>query len=372
MKDDMKITVIGGGNGGFATAADLKVRGFNVTLFELPEFKQNIEAIMEIGGINLEVLESTGLKGGFAKLDKITTDIEEALAEADVIFVIVPAFGQANMARTCAPYLKDNQIIILEPGNFGGSICFYNELKKAGCNKNVIISETDCMLYATRKKDPTTVWLRGYKRSMGLAAFPSKNTDLVIEKIKNIYPTVIKRNNVLETGLSNSNTIEHIPIMLFNLGIVENKMDVLMYHEAFTEAIGKIVSKLDEERMSVNKSGIVKLQPMFEIIKDWYSCQGAKGETLQELSKSNPIYSWSKLPTSLSHRYIIEDVPYGLIPMYEFVEKFGTSCSTIKAILELVTVVSDRDLFENARDLRSLKIDVFDAKQLVEYLTFGE
>ena len=31
-----KVTVIGGGNGAFATAADLTIRGSEVTLFELP------------------------------------------------------------------------------------------------------------------------------------------------------------------------------------------------------------------------------------------------------------------------------------------------------------------------------------------------
>ena len=30
-----KVTVIGGGNGGFATAADLTIRGHQVTLFEV-------------------------------------------------------------------------------------------------------------------------------------------------------------------------------------------------------------------------------------------------------------------------------------------------------------------------------------------------
>ena len=33
-----KVTVIGGGNGAFATAADLTIRGNQVTLFELPRF----------------------------------------------------------------------------------------------------------------------------------------------------------------------------------------------------------------------------------------------------------------------------------------------------------------------------------------------
>lgn len=38
-----KVTVIGGGNGAFATAADLTIRGNQVTLFELPRFAARTE-----------------------------------------------------------------------------------------------------------------------------------------------------------------------------------------------------------------------------------------------------------------------------------------------------------------------------------------
>lgn len=371
MDSKMNITVLGSGNGGFATAADMKMKGHNVTLFELPEFEQSIQGVKEIGGINLTTLESSGLEAGFAKLDKITTDIEEALVDAELIMVVVPAFGQASMAKSCAPYLKDGQIIILHPGNFGGSIFFNNELKKARCNKNVIIGEMECLMYATRKENSTTSWIRGYKHNMGLAVFPSIKTDFVYDKMKQLYPYIVKRNNVLETGLSNLNTIAHIPIMLFNIGIIENKMDVLFYWQAFTNSIGKIVEKLDEERMSINGSGLTKLKPLSGVVKSWYEHQGASGTTIQEICKSNPIYPNSKVPTTLNHRYITEDVPYGLIPMIELVEKFGTDCPTLKSILNIAIITSETDLYENSRSLKSLNLDSFDLDGLKNYVTYG-
>ena len=48
--------VSGVGNGGLATAADLTIRGFNVNLWEYPNFKQNLLPILEIGGIKTDVL----------------------------------------------------------------------------------------------------------------------------------------------------------------------------------------------------------------------------------------------------------------------------------------------------------------------------
>ena len=73
-----KVTVIGGGNGAFATAADLTIRGNQVTLFELPRFAAGLSEVIEKGGIEMEAYANNGLTGGFAKLHKITTDIGEA------------------------------------------------------------------------------------------------------------------------------------------------------------------------------------------------------------------------------------------------------------------------------------------------------
>ena len=44
-----KITIIGAGNGGFAAAADLTMRGHQVTLFEMPEFADSIREIQKTG-----------------------------------------------------------------------------------------------------------------------------------------------------------------------------------------------------------------------------------------------------------------------------------------------------------------------------------
>lgn len=372
MNKNLQITIIGGGNGGFAAAADLSVRGFRVVLYDLPQFQDNLEEVSKLKGIDLETLPSSGLNGGFAKLYKITTDIEEALEGSEVIFVIVPSFGLQNIAQICAPFLKDEQTIVLAPGNFGGSILFHQELRKSGCKKNIKIAEAECMMYACRKKDASSVWIRGYKHNLGVAVFPSVDTDVVLEKLRVIYPTFIKRGNVLETSLSNPNAIVHVSLMLFNITNVDNKKDMLIYHEGFTPSVGNIVSQMDKERMGLNKLDNFKLEPLSQIIGGWYAHQGAKGDTISEIQSSNPIYKWSKLPTSINNRYITEDVPYGLIPMYKFLEKFGLPHSTMKAVADLCCLATNTDFYKEARTLEALNLETLDEKQLINYVTYGD
>lgn len=43
------IAVLGGGNGAHALAADLVNRGFEVNLYEMPKFKDNMKKVFETG-----------------------------------------------------------------------------------------------------------------------------------------------------------------------------------------------------------------------------------------------------------------------------------------------------------------------------------
>jgi len=372
MSREFKITVIGGGNGAFATAADLALRNFNVILCELPKFKDNIKSISKTGGISLEALDSSGLKSGFAKIDTITTDFCEALADAKVIFIVVPAFGQNDIAKMCAPFLKDGQIIVLCPGGFFGSINFSNVLKEMGCEADLKIAEAESMMYACRKKDDYSVWIRGFKHKLGIALFPEKDSDNAFSTLKEIYPNFCKRNNVIETSFSNVNPILHIPIMLFNLSNIDNEIDCLFYHKALTNSICKVVEALDKERMAINRIEGINIKPILEIVKAFYSYQGAHGNTLCEFFNSNPIYRWSKLPITLHHRYIMEDVPFGLIPMYSFAKQFHFNNTTMKSLIDISCIATNIDFYPKARDMDKLGLGSFSEEQLINYIFTGK
>lgn len=250
-----KVTVIGGGNGAFATAADLTIRGNQVTLFELPRFAAGLSEVIEKGGIEMEAYANNGLTGGFAKLHKITTDIGEALAESDIVFIVVPTYSMDTIASLCAPHLRDGQIIVLTPANFGGALYFHNVMRSAGCTAKVTLVELSCMIYACRKKTPSSVWVRGYKHNMGTACFPSCDTDVVMPRLKTLYPHLKEYHNVLETGLSNINTTMHTSIMLLNAACIDNEEDRLFYRECCTKSLDNLMDALDAERRNLNVLG---------------------------------------------------------------------------------------------------------------------
>ena len=146
MAKKKRFTVIGAGNGGKAMAAHLALKGFPVNLYN--RTFSRITAIAELGGINLESYE--GGPHGFGEMKIVTSDIGEAIEDANVIMVVVPSSAHAGIARLIASHLKDGQIVILHPGRTGGAIEFRKILNDAEISADVIIAEAESFIYASR------------------------------------------------------------------------------------------------------------------------------------------------------------------------------------------------------------------------------
>ncbi len=104
-----KYAVIGAGCGGQAIAGYLASIGFDVTLYNRSSIR--IKPIQRRGYIDL-----CGVLKGRGKLSYAGTDIAKALADRDIIMVVVTANAHKAMARKMAPFLRDGQIIVLNPG----------------------------------------------------------------------------------------------------------------------------------------------------------------------------------------------------------------------------------------------------------------
>jgi ketopantoate reductase len=113
----MRIAVLGSGNGGCAVAFDHAIKGHDVSLFDFDTFPNNIKAIQQQGGIRAE-----GELDGFISLEYVGHNIEEALTDIEIIYVVGPAYSTKPFAKVCQPYLKKGQIVIVCPSSCMGSI----------------------------------------------------------------------------------------------------------------------------------------------------------------------------------------------------------------------------------------------------------
>jgi opine dehydrogenase len=329
-----KIAVLGAGNGGCAAAADLTLRGFQVRLFSRSE--STIAKLARRGEI--EVIERGEKK--FAAPYFMSPHLPPVVQGVDLIVVTTPAIGHEYLATSLGKYLIDGQRILLNPGHTGGSLHFANLLRTLGFKADVQLCETVTLTYICRMPEPGKVEI--YRRTTNLrcAAFPGKHTANLVREIQDIFPNVIPAANVLETGLSNINAIMHPAGMLGNAGWIEKTGgDFLWYYEGITPAIGRWIDGVDTERLAIVRA--LGLEPMrfvdiFHQAGLTTSTGRESGSSYQAIHESEPNMT-IKSPPSLDHRYIREDIGYGLVPMAEIGKLLSIKTPVMDALITLAS-----------------------------------
>ena len=356
----IRYSVLGAGHGGQCMSAYLKLKGYEVSLYD--RYESVIKPLKEKGGIDLKGVSLNG----FAKIDNITADIKQAVEDADVILVVIPTFGHEYIAENLAPVLKDGQVIVLCPGSTGGVLEFKKVLKDRNCKANIKLGETNSLIYSARAEVPGIAVISGIKQTMPLAALPSSDADEIIRLLKEPYPEYVKAENVLVSAISNNGAILHpIPILL-NTGWVEaTKGNFKFYYDSITPSIGKLIERIDAERMQISRALGIKVKDIKESLYEYY---GASGESLYELVRNIDAYSIAKAPDKLETRFITEDVPMGLVPMTELAKLVNVKTPIMDMIIELASILLERDFRTTGRTLEKMGIDGMDKENLLNYI----
>jgi opine dehydrogenase len=360
-----KFTVIGAGHGGKAMAAHLALLGFPTTLYN--RTADHIFAIKELGGIDLE--SSEGGPRGFGKLAYVTSNLAEALANAEMIMVVVPSSAHASIAAACAPYLKDGQIVVLHPGRTCGAIEFAKVLRDNHCNADVTVSEAETFIYASRSDGPAQARIFRIKEAVPLAALPSNRTRMVLDKIHEAYPQFIDGINVLQTGLNNMGAIFHPALTILNAGWIESTHgDYQFYIDGVTPSVARVLESLDRERVTVASSLGIRARTAVEWLKLAYD---TIGEDLYEAIHNQPGYYGINAPPTLNHRYLFEDVPMSLVPIASLGQRYGVSVRGMDSIIRLACIIHHTDYWRRGRTLDKLGIDNLSVGELINYVNEG-
>ena len=101
----MNIGVLGAGSWGIALTELLSGNGHSVTVWSIDE--------AEIAMLSEHREHKTKLPGVILKEDvKYTTNVKEAVAGADMLVMVVPSPFIRSTAKTIAPFVKENQLIV--------------------------------------------------------------------------------------------------------------------------------------------------------------------------------------------------------------------------------------------------------------------
>ena len=367
-----KVTVLGAGNGGHALAFQLSKLGYSVLVYEHPDFSGNIEGIKRNGGIEaMERIERNGKEivarlSGFAEIDALTTDMQEALDYSNTLLMIVPSYAQETFFKLAIPHLKDSQTLVILPGNFG-SLVIKRMMDEAGVKIKALFAETNSLPYACRMISPGRVFILAVKEALYCASFPGAEIKRFVTVLTEILPLkLLTLNNVLGTGLSNANMIVHPATAVLNMGVAESrKGGFYFYKEGMSESVSKVQQRIDDERLSVAKALDLNLESFTEHQKTFYNIDS---KSIYDFAQTTPIHSsfGYDAPKSPRDRYVSEDCPYLLVPVFEFGRILGIETPATESIIRIASIYNDVDYFKEGRTLDKLGLSGITREQILE------
>ncbi|HHY08682.1 MAG TPA: NAD(P)-binding domain-containing protein [Corynebacteriales bacterium] len=352
MSSKMRFAVVGAGNGGLATAGDLALQGFEVRLHD--KFPEVLAPVQEKGGI--EMIGS--YRSGFAPIHHATSDIGEAVEQADVIIVVTTAAAHDDVARSLANVVSDGQIVVLSPSYFGGSIVFKNQFQQAGV-EGVDLLELRLLPYAARMVGPAAVGIKGMKEVVHCATLPASRIERVMSQLEPIFPWLRPMSSVLEVGINNTNPVGHVPITLLSLTRLENEPPTghFNFDSWHSSASRHVTTKLDEERLMIAEAfGFPKIAR-----ENWLKMSYTKKKELHQQMGKVPESSASVPP-----RYIMEDVPMGLVPISDLGRQFGLPTPVCDGLIEVASAAKGIDFRKMGRTLKSLGLNGLSPSEMVE------
>jgi opine dehydrogenase len=169
--------------------------------------------------------------------------------------------------------------------------------------------------------------------------------------------------SVLQTSLQNANPIIHPAVTLSNAARIEmTGGDFLFYEEGVSDSVGRLIEALDNERIEIGGAMSITILPDPVMgMRQGYMLEANYGSGYRKA----PGFLGIGAQTQLDHRYINEDVGYGLVFMSKLGQQVGVATPGIDAIINVASIVMARDYrAESLRTPESLGIAGLSVKEL--------
>lgn len=364
------VSIIGSGNAGLTAAYHLTLQGADVCLYGAKGFDQPLADIEANGGITaLATSNNVELSfAGFQAIDTVTRDLKQAVDYADVLILPVPSFAQEPLFRAMLPHLKNGQLIMLMPGNYGSLVL--NKIKHDEGYHDLDITFVDAISipWATRIVGPAELAILGMKNYLPVAALPACRTQAEIARLQPLMPLPLTAlDNVIMAGLENINFGGHPLLTTLNMGLLENFDGQFNYYkDCCSVSTARAAAVMEKERLAIGQALGLCLTTELDAMNALYSMDC---KTVYDTNRTSETHGkLNSAPNSASNRYITEDAAYLLVPCYEFAQLTGVETPIITACLHIDNAYNDTDYFKNGRTLKQMGLEGMLVSDIMAYV----
>jgi hypothetical protein len=327
---EMKICIVGGGNGAHALASTLGQRG-DLDVYVLTR-KPNL------WGSILTAIDSHDNKI-VGKIKKASNNAVDVIPQADIILISLPFFALNEIMDKISPYIKSNAWVGAFPG-LGGF--YWLARKKLG--QKIKLFGTQRVPYISRTIDyGKELSITSIRNNLFVASSPAKEFNRIASILEQIFNIpIIEVNNFLGVALTPSNPILHTSRLY---GLFHNWNDEIywrekiLFYEEWDNTSSDILLKCDEEVQNIcaniplDLSCVISLKKHYNATNRHDMTQSISGiYNLKGITAPMILLEHGYVPDFTS-RYFIEDFPHGIIFIKSIAELVSCPVPTIDKVI---------------------------------------
>lgn len=358
----MRIAVLGGGNGSMAAAADLAEQGHDIRWWRRDAAA--LGPVIAAGGITLK--DHCGAR--LVPLGLATGDLGAALDGAALVVAPIPAPGQVELARAMAPHLNADQVVLLPPGSFGSVV-----MGRMPGGARAVFAESGTLPYLARKHGPGAIAITTRATRLPTGVFPADGAEAAMAVIRGAYPAAEACGDGLSGALMNAGPIIHPPLILMNAGPIEHFPHWDIHNEGTQPAIRRVTTALDAERIAVREA-LGYGPPHFPLADHYGERPDGEEWMYGNLGHEKLVDSgdWRERLELTAHRYMTEDVAYGLAFLVSVGGWAGVATPVASGLLALGGAVCGTDFLNGPRTLGALGLAGLSRDAMAALLRTGE
>jgi opine dehydrogenase len=278
--------------------------------------------------------------------------------------VIVPAFAQEPYMQAIIEHGEKGQLVVFNPGKFG-SLVFAQRLYQAGRRDDFLVGETSCFLFAAKTKGLGHVNIKAIKSELPYAALPSNRTAEALWILTDLYPQLSPTLGVFQTSIDDPGMIVHPITTLMNTSRIEQMGPYRNAHYDVTPSVGRIMEAVDAQRVEIARQLCRETCTFLQSAELMYK---VKGESVYDAMYQISAHNVQMAPESLKHRYVTEDIPYGLVTVATIGRQIGMPVDKIEAIVNIACMANGENYWSTGRTAESLGLSGMTAHQMARYV----
>lgn len=328
----MQLAVLGAGAIALASAAVAASRGHAVRVWS--PSGRGTEALRANGGR----LAASGEIAGVFEIGVANT-AAEAVAGATCVLVAVPANGHRAVMEAVAPHLAVGQTVLVSAA---ASLSPRYLDRLIGGRGVTVAGFGTTALTARRGADGASVQVATLRGACDVAAVRPEETQSAIATAAALWgERFVPAESVLAAALANVNPIAHTAMALCNLSRIEHQEVWPQYH-CTTPAVARLILAMDAERQALAGAAGARIPTAEAFFRRSYALTAPDLPGM--MAELHGRRGGPAGPTTLETRYVLEDVPYGLVFYLALARDAGVALPVTEGAVRLASAAWGRDL----------------------------